>query len=133
MGDELTDRQQRVLDYIRQSITENGYAPTHREIGAHVGIRSTNGVRDHLIALERKGYLTRGNAKSRALRPTTASMDRDETRPDFAAFAAALRAEVRWISEIHSGDRTGAAASDQAALERLAVDVEKLGRKLGFL
>jgi repressor LexA len=65
----LTDRQQQVLHYIRQSIHERGYPPTLREIGAHMGIRSTNGVNDHLRALERKGYLTREDMKSRALRP----------------------------------------------------------------
>lgn len=65
----LTERQEQVLRYIRQSITERGYPPTLREIGAHMGIRSTNGVNDHLRALERKGYLTREDMKSRALRP----------------------------------------------------------------
>ncbi len=59
-----------VLDFIRQSIHDRGYPPTLREIGARMGIRSTNGVNDHLRALERKGYLTRGDMKSRALRPT---------------------------------------------------------------
>jgi repressor LexA len=66
----LTQRQQMVLDFIRSSITERGYPPTLREIGARMGIRSTNGVNDHLRALERKGYLTREDMKSRALRPT---------------------------------------------------------------
>jgi repressor LexA len=59
-----------VLDFIRQSIADRGYPPTLREIGARMGIRSTNGVNDHLRALERKGYLTREDLKSRALRPT---------------------------------------------------------------
>src|ERR1700739_1173769 len=66
----LTQRQQMVLDYIHQSISDRGYPPTLREIGARMGIRSTNGVNDHLRALERKGYLTREDMKSRALRPT---------------------------------------------------------------
>ena len=65
----LTQRQQMVLDYIRESIVDRGYPPTLREIGARMGIRSTNGVNDHLRALERKGYLTREDMKSRALRP----------------------------------------------------------------
>ena len=69
----LTERQQMVLDYIRQSITDRGYPPTLREIGARMGIRSTNGVNDHLRALERKGYLTREDMKSRALRPVSQS------------------------------------------------------------
>jgi len=65
----LTARQEQVLCFIRQSILDRGYPPTLREIGAHMGIRSTNGVNDHLRALERKGYLTREDMKSRALRP----------------------------------------------------------------
>ena len=65
----LTERQHQVLEYIRSSIAHRGYPPTLREIGAHMGIRSTNGVNDHLRALERKGYLTREDMKSRALRP----------------------------------------------------------------
>ena len=44
-----------------------------REIGEHMSIRSTNGVNDHLKALERKGYLVRDDMKSRALRPVSGS------------------------------------------------------------
>jgi repressor LexA len=66
----LTERQEMVLQYIQSSIVERGYPPTLREIGNFMGIRSTNGVNDHLRALERKGYLTREDMKSRALRPT---------------------------------------------------------------
>ncbi|HXI59378.1 MAG TPA: transcriptional repressor LexA [Polyangia bacterium] len=65
----LTDRQQEILNFISQSITERGYPPTLREIGLHFGIRSTNGVNDHLRALEKKGFLQREDLKSRALRP----------------------------------------------------------------
>lgn len=67
--DELTDRQREILTYIRRHISDNGYPPTVREIGSAFGIRSTNGVADHLKSLERKGFLSRGNLKSRALRP----------------------------------------------------------------
>ncbi len=64
----LTKRQAQTLGFIRQSIEERGYPPTLREIGEHMGIRSTNGVNDHLRALERKGYLRREDMKSRALK-----------------------------------------------------------------
>jgi repressor LexA len=69
----LTEKQQLVFDFIRASITERGYPPTLREIGEHFRIRSTNGVNDHLKALERKGYLQREELKSRALRPVGSS------------------------------------------------------------
>jgi repressor LexA len=67
----LTRRQKQALDFISRCIEERGYPPTLREIGEHMGIRSTNGVNDHLKALERKGVLTRDDMKSRALRPVT--------------------------------------------------------------
>jgi repressor LexA len=66
----LTDRQLEVLRFIVDQIEELGYPPTIREIGEALDIRSTNGVNDHLKALERKGYLTRDPVKSRALMPT---------------------------------------------------------------
>jgi repressor LexA len=69
MSDALTDRQQQILDFISSSIAERGYPPTLREIGEHFGIRSTNGVNDHLKALEKKGVLRREDLKSRAMRP----------------------------------------------------------------
>src|SRR5438132_8049231 len=67
MTEPLTERQEKILNFIKRSIQEQGYPPTIREIGEHFGIRSTNGVNDHLKALERKGYLQRGELKSRAL------------------------------------------------------------------
>jgi repressor LexA len=67
MTEPLTERQQKILSFIKKSIQDNGYPPTIREIGEAFGIRSTNGVNDHLKALERKGYLLRGELKSRAL------------------------------------------------------------------
>jgi repressor LexA len=68
--DGLTDRQLEVLRFIARQIEECGYPPTIREIGEGLDIRSTNGVNDHLKALERKGYLTRDAVKSRAVIPT---------------------------------------------------------------
>lgn len=81
----LTKRQKQTLDYIRHSIEERGYPPTLREIGEYMGIRSTNGVNDHLRALERKGYLRREDMKSRALRLVKApgeTADTPEPRDD---------------------------------------------------
>ncbi len=69
--DALTDRQLEVLRYIARQIEDQGYPPTIREIGEALDIRSTNGVNDHLKALERKGYLSRDPVKSRALIPTS--------------------------------------------------------------
>lgn len=81
----LTARQREILDYITDSIADRGYPPTIREIGKTMGIRSTNGVNDHLKALERKGYLRRDDLKSRAMRPVKLPGDLDETSAANAA------------------------------------------------
>lgn len=66
--EELTERQSKVLKFIERTISSSGYPPTLREIGNAFGIRSTNGVNDHLRALMRKGYLAKEEGKSRTLK-----------------------------------------------------------------
>jgi repressor LexA len=75
VAEALTERQREILNFIGASITERGYPPTLREIGEHFGIRSTNGVNDHLKALEKKGHLRREDLKSRAMRPVVFADD----------------------------------------------------------
>jgi repressor LexA len=65
--EELTERQREILTFIVKETEARGFPPTIREIGEEMDIRSTNGVNDHLKALERKGYLTRGEQQSRSL------------------------------------------------------------------
>jgi repressor LexA len=59
MPPELTARQKQIYDFLVRTIREKGYAPSIPEIGAKFKIASTNGVSDHLKALERKGYIRR--------------------------------------------------------------------------
>jgi len=55
---ELTARQHEMLDFIVHTVKEYGYPPSLREIGDQMGIRSTNGVHDHLGRIERKGFIS---------------------------------------------------------------------------
>ena len=64
---ELTDRQSLMLELIAKHIRKYLFPPTLREIGKMMDIESTNGVRDHLIALERKGYFIFNSFKSRGI------------------------------------------------------------------
>ena len=75
---ELTARQRQVFEFIENKIQEWGYPPTIREIGEHLGIKSTNGVADHLKALKRKGYLQQRGHKSRTLSPTEPAMSQSQ-------------------------------------------------------
>jgi len=74
----LTPRQKQILDFIVGYIDDNGYPPTIRAIGHELCIRSTNGVTEHLKALERKGYIAREYNMSRAIRVLVTS---DRSRP----------------------------------------------------
>jgi len=69
MTRQLTRRQGAILQYVMECIREKGYPPTIAEIGAQFGIASTNGVNDHLVALERKGYIQR-SSKARSIQVT---------------------------------------------------------------
>src|ERR1700754_4773539 len=104
----LTDRQQQVLKYIKDSITDRGYPPTLREIGARMGIRSTNGVNDHLRALERKGYLAREDMKSRALRPTRTADGEGPSRGTVTAVELDDLIEVPILGRVAAGQLTEA-------------------------
>ncbi|MGL6095004.1 MAG: transcriptional repressor LexA [Fimbriiglobus sp.] len=55
----LTATQQRIFDFIRRYIEENGYPPAIRDIGTAFDIVSPNGVMCHLRALQKKGYIHR--------------------------------------------------------------------------
>ena len=55
----LTDRQKAIYDFLLKTIREKGFAPSIHEIGKQFKIASTNGVSDHLKALEKKGYIRR--------------------------------------------------------------------------
>ena len=65
--DQLTDRQRKVYEFIRDKIVNRGYGPTVREIGERFQINSPNGVMCHLKALEKKGLIRRSPNKSRAI------------------------------------------------------------------
>jgi repressor LexA len=55
----LTARQKAIYDFLLKTIREKGFAPSIQEIGKQFKIASTNGVSDHLKALEKKGYIRR--------------------------------------------------------------------------
>ena len=56
-----------MLDFIERETRSTGVPPSIRQIGAALGIRSTNGVRLHLQALQKKGYIRRSQRTSRGI------------------------------------------------------------------
>ncbi len=70
MSEQLSERQQRILEFLGEYIEENGYPPSIREIGAASGISSTSVVSYNLRRLEEGGYIRRDREVSRGLRLT---------------------------------------------------------------
>lgn len=63
----LSERQRKILEVIRASVTERGYPPSIREIGDAVGLTSTSSVAYQLQTLEKKGFLRRDPNRPRAV------------------------------------------------------------------
>ncbi len=68
MTEQLTERQNKILDYIRYVTKVRNYPPSVREIGEAVGLSSSSTVHNHLNQLERRGLIKRDPSKSRTVR-----------------------------------------------------------------
>ena len=64
---QMTKMQQRIYDYIAETIRRQGYPPSVREIGEAVGLKSPSTVHFHLKHMEELGVLTKGAGKGRAI------------------------------------------------------------------
>jgi len=88
---QLTERQEEIFTFIQQYQQENGYPPTLREIGKRFDISSTFGVKRHLDALSKKGYLNILSNASRGI-----SINRD----DFETTKAIGYSEINTLNKI---------------------------------
>ena len=68
MMEKLTQRQQQVLDIVRQHIDQTGYPPTRADIARELGFKSANAAEEHLKALARKGAIEMIAGASRGIR-----------------------------------------------------------------
>lgn len=67
MTNNLPEKQKRVLEIIIHAC-ERGYPPTLDEIRSELGVKSDNGIRNHIKALVSKGYLKRDKGIARGIR-----------------------------------------------------------------
>ncbi|MEI7024343.1 transcriptional repressor LexA [Paenibacillus sp. y28] len=76
----ISNRQQAILDFIKNEVREKGYPPSVREIGEAVGLASSSTVHGHLDRLEKKGLIRRDPTKPRAIEV----LNNDDAFGDFA-------------------------------------------------
>ncbi|MDX1700180.1 MAG: transcriptional repressor LexA [Melioribacteraceae bacterium] len=72
----MTERQEEILKFIFDFIETNGFPPSYREIGNHFGITSTFGVKRHLDALIKKGYINIDSKSNRSISLTEISLEK---------------------------------------------------------
>lgn len=84
----LTDRQQRVLDFIRERQDMGEGTPSLREIAGHFGYRSMNAAADHVRALRRKGVLEGGVGLARALQVVRPGVGRRRRMVDIPVYGS---------------------------------------------
>ena len=77
---EITERQKEILNFISDYQEENSYPPTVREIGDHFGV-SIRAVQDHITALQKKGFISQTQKKSRSIKVLI-----DERKKDSSMF-----------------------------------------------
>lgn len=82
MNGTLTERQQFVFNIIRDHIEKHKYPPTVRGIMDKSGIKSPNGIMCHLMALEKKGAITRDKHRARGIQIVESRDERRETALD---------------------------------------------------
>jgi len=80
MSERLSERQQKILEFLNEYVEENGYPPSIREIGTATGTSSTSVVSYNLKRLEEHGYLSRDRQVSRGLKLTSTA--RAEMTPE---------------------------------------------------
>ncbi|MEE9432394.1 MAG: transcriptional repressor LexA [Melioribacteraceae bacterium] len=69
----MTERQEDILKFINDFINRNGFPPSYREIGNHFNIKSTFGVKRHLDALIKKGFIQMSDKSNRSISLTDKS------------------------------------------------------------
>lgn len=90
----LTERQRKILDYIRKQIDSRGYGPTIREIGREFRIASPNGVLGHLLALEAKGCIRRTAGKNRSIELSREILEEQRGLPLAGTVSAGMLTEA---------------------------------------
>ena len=64
----LNDKEKKVLEYIKKQIKDTGYPPSVREMSAALGFKSTSSAHQYIWRLAEKGYIDKGDLKTRAIR-----------------------------------------------------------------
>lgn len=103
--EKLSRMQQRVYDYIEESIALHGYAPSVREIGEALGLKSPSTVHFHIKHLQEMGLIEKSAGKGRAitLKKQPQEAPAAPVRPEEAADELSSRHRVPIVGNVAAG------------------------------
>jgi repressor LexA len=133
---ELTQRQQQILDLIREHIDATGFPPTRAEIAGQLGFRSANAAEEHLKALARKGVIELTSGTSRGIRlkllPSPMTTSGGAGRRGAESMVAAVRVALTLplVGRVSAGSPILAEEHVEASY---AVDPELFGQRPDYL
>lgn len=102
MKKQLTDRQEEILSFIEKFLESNGYPPTLREIGKKFEISSTFGVKRHLDALVKKGFVKIEGFASRGITLLHQNGDQESTK-DISFRSERVSIEIPIVGRVAAG------------------------------
>jgi len=126
---DLTQRQRRILEFIRGAVERNGYPPSVREIGEAVGLVSPSSVAYQLKELEKKGYLRRDPNRPRAVDVRMPS----ELSPEEEEAARAARPTPAYVPVVGRIAAGGPILAEQAIEDVFPLPRELVGEGNLFL
>jgi repressor LexA len=109
--DDLTDRQQAILGFVRERIEADGLPPTWAEIARAFGFRQTRAAQKHLQAIAARGYLTLLPGKARGIRLSNGMLSNGSPR--------APQLSLPVLGRVAAGAPIGADAGADAGVERV--------------
>ena len=95
---QATDKQQKVLDYVKEQIKKDGYAPSVREICRALDLKSTSTVHGYLSRLEKKGLIQKA-----ALKPRTLRIVNDEKEEEKPFYTSKEMVDVPIVGKVTAG------------------------------
>lgn len=96
----ITDKQLRVLNYVKDQIKKDGYAPSVREICKALDLKSTSTVHGYLVRLQKKGLIQKASLKPRTIR----IIGNDNSSEDKQYYTSKEMVEVPIVGKVTAGE-----------------------------
>ena len=104
MKPELTEREQKIFNYMLKEVSEKGYPPTVREMCSSLGIKSTSTAHKDIDNLTKKGYIRKDPSKPRAIELLVDTDNSKAAKNDYIAEKKTTVIDIPLVGQIAAGN-----------------------------